>query len=128
MLTVRSLRAALVLILVGSVAAAAQKKPAGAERLSAVPPIESPGQDIQGMRPESVGAVARFSLSLDTTSNLRSRSNAARRLQIALPDGKAVTCLLRPVSRPDTMVVFAGSTVGGAPGGRGNLGLHGRHG
>ena len=125
MLTVRSLRAALVLILAGSVAAAAQKKPAGTMSLSAVPPIESPGQDIQGMRPESVGAVARFSLSLDTASNLRSRSNAARRLQIALPDGKAVTCLLRPVSRPDTMVVFAGSTVGGEPGDRCNLVLHG---
>jgi len=126
MLTVRSLRAALILLLVGSIGAAAQKKPAGTMSLSAAAPTESPGQDILGMRPESVGAVARFSLSLDAASSLRSRSNAPRRLQIALPDGKAVTCLVRPVSRPETMVVLAGTTVGGEPGDRCNLVLHDR--
>jgi hypothetical protein len=60
-----------------------------------------------------VGAVARFSLSPGTTGNLRSRSSAPRRLQIALPDGKSVTCLLRPASRPGTMVVLGGTPVGG---------------
>src|SRR6266545_832059 len=100
------------LILAGGVIEAdAQKQPATMSLFGGSLPANS--SEIRGMRPESVGAVARFSLSLGTTSNLRSRSNAARRLQIALPGGNSVTCLLRPVSRPNAMVVLAGTPVGG---------------
>jgi len=53
MLTVRSLRAALVLLLAGSIGAVAQKKTVGTMSLSAVAPSESPGQDIQGCGPKA---------------------------------------------------------------------------
>jgi len=64
-------------MLVGGVGhAAAQKKaPATMSLFGGAPaqslPGEAPGA-ILGMRPETVGATARFSLSLDTASNLRS--------------------------------------------------------
>jgi hypothetical protein len=104
---------ALALFVAGSVTeAAAQKQPPATMSLFGAAARES-SAEIAGMRPDSVGAVARFSLSLGTTTNLRSRSNAPRRLEIALPGGSSVTCLLRPVSRSDTMVVLAGAPVGG---------------
>jgi hypothetical protein len=99
------------ILALGVIDAGAQKQPPTMSLFGGALPASS--SDIRGMRPDSVGAVARFSLSVGTTSNLRSRSNAPRRLQIALPDGKSVTCLLRPASRPGTMVVLGGTPVGG---------------
>lgn len=113
-------------MLVGGVgyAAAQRKAPATMSLFGGAPaqaqPREASGT-VLGMRPETVGATARFSLSLDAASNLRSRTASPRRLQIALPDGKSVTCLLRPVARPQNMVVLTGAPVGGGEGERCSL-------
>src|SRR4051812_10195487 len=104
---------ALALILSGSAtqAAAQTQPPATMSLFGAAARGES--AEIAGMRPESVGAAARFSLALGPADNLRSRSNAPRRLEIALPGGNTVTCLLRPVSRAEPLVLLAGAPVGG---------------
>jgi hypothetical protein len=104
---------ALALILSGSAThAAAQTQPPATMSLFGAA-ARGDSVEIAGMRPESVGAVARFSLALGTADNLRSRSNAPRRLEIALPGGNTVTCLLRPVSRAEPRVLLAGAPVGG---------------
>src|SRR5215470_8483078 len=77
--------------------------------------------DTLGMRPGTAGAIARFQLSLASTNNLSSSAAAPRRLEVTLPDGRSVTCLLRPVRRPRAMVVLGGTTVGGGEGDRCNL-------
>ncbi len=119
---VHSLQLALALLLVGGCTeAAAQRKSPRTMSLFGATPAATRGNDVQGMRPETVGAVARFSLALGTTSNLRARSGATRRLQIALPNGNSVTCLLSPVSRRQNMVVLAGAPAGGRDDERCNL-------
>ena len=65
------------------------------------------------MRPGTVGAVARVPLSLASINNLQSGGASPRQVEITLPDGKSITCLLRPVARPQNLVVLAGTTVGG---------------
>src|SRR5215475_6336623 len=114
---VRGLQVALALLVAGgaSEAAAQQKKspapkqlfgPATGGALSS----ESLG-GILGMRPGTVGAVARVPLSLASISSLQSAAASPRQLEIALPDGKSVTCLLRPLARPQNLLVLAGTTV-----------------
>jgi peptidyl-Asp metalloendopeptidase len=101
---------ALALILAGSASEAlAQQAPMSLFGA----PARGDSAEITGMRPESVGAVARFSLSLGTANSLRSTSDAPRRLEIALPGGNSVTCLVSPVARPGPRVVLAGEPVGG---------------
>src|SRR5262245_10358884 len=114
------------LLLSGSISdAAAQKRPPTTMSLFGRAPLQSSGGEILGMRPGSVGAVVRFSLATSTASNLRAPSDAPRRLQIALPGGQSVTCLLRPVSRRQSMVVLAGTPADGRQGDRCDLVIDG---
>jgi hypothetical protein len=134
MLRVRGLPVALALVIAGGATEAtaqkseptAQKKSPGTMQLfgaaprGAVTPGAVSGETL-GMRPGTAGAIARVQLSLAGTSSLQTRAASPRRLEIALPDGKSVTCLLRPVARPQAMTVFAGTAVGGGEGARCNL-------
>jgi hypothetical protein len=74
-----------------------------------------------GMRPETVGAVAYFPLSLDAARSLRAANSTPRRLEITLPGGKSVTCTFSTETRPDGLMVLTGSTIGDAGGGRCDL-------
>ena len=76
---------------------------------------------IQGMRPETVGAVACFSLSTEAANSLRSRANTLQRMEIALPGGGSVTCTFRSEARPGGLLLLTGTPVGGGPGERCNL-------
>jgi len=84
-------------------------------------PVDSSNREIQGMRPETVGAVAYFSLSVDAANNLRSRANTPQRMEIALPGGGSVTCTFRSEARPGGLLLLTGTPVGGGPGERCNL-------
>jgi hypothetical protein len=131
MLRVHGLQVALALIVAGSAteATAQQKKSPPTTRLFNAPSGEAPGNEslgaglgeTLGMRPGTVGAVVRVPLSLSATSSLRAPANAPRRLEVALPGGRSVNCLLRPVARPRNMVVLAGAPVGGSESERCNL-------
>jgi len=83
--------------------------------------IEPPQGEIRGMRPETVGEVAYFSLAVDAPSKLRSLTSAAQQVEIALPGGNSVTCMLRSQTRPGGMLLLTGAPEGGAPGERCNL-------
>jgi len=84
-------------------------------------PIDPPQAEIRGMRPETVGEVAYFSLSVDAQSKLRSLTSAAQQVEIALPGGNSVTCMLRSQASPGGMLLLTGAPEGGAPGERCNL-------
>src|SRR5262250_2973973 len=120
---VRGLQVALALVVAGgpNEAAAQQKKSPAPKQLFGAPSGVAPSSESLGMRPGTVGAVARVPLSLASISNLQSAVASPRQLEITLPDGKSVTCLLQPVSRPPSMVVLAGTTMGGGEGERCNL-------
>ena len=83
--------------------------------------IEPPQGEIRGMRPETVGEVAYFSLAVDAPSKLRSLTSAAQQVEIALPGGNSVTCMLRSQARPGGLLLLTGAPEGGAPGERCNL-------
>src|SRR5262249_17995492 len=134
MLRVRGLQVALALVVAGGATEATaqksepttQKKSPGTMQLFGAAPRGAAtagaiSGETLGMRPGTAGAIARVQLSLAGTSSLQSRAAAPRRLEIALPDGKSVTCLLRPVARPPAMMVFAGTAEGGGEGARCNL-------
>lgn len=84
-------------------------------------PVEAPKAEILGMRPETVGAVAYFSLSVDAANSLRGLSDGTQRMEIALPGGGSVTCMFRSERRPGGMLLLTGTPVNGAPGERCNL-------
>jgi hypothetical protein len=84
-------------------------------------PAEAPKGEIKGMRPETVGAVAYFPLSVDAANSLRSRSSTPLQMQITLPGGGSVTCMLRSEARPNGMVLLTGGPVGGNSGERCSL-------
>jgi len=129
MLRVHGLQVALALIVVGTAteAIAQQKKSPPTMRLFNRAPgatSEGLGESLRatlGMRPETVGAVVRVPLSLATTNNLSAPANEPRRLEVALPGGRSVTCLLRPTARRQNMVVLAGEPVAGGEAERCNL-------
>src|SRR5262245_37411291 len=83
--------------------------------------IEPPQGEIRGMRPETVGEVAYFSLAVDAPNKLRGLTSAAQQVEIALPGGNSVTCMLRSQARSDGMLLLTGAPEGGAPGERCNL-------
>src|SRR5262245_35228375 len=129
MLRIRGLQVALALVVAADATEAAaqknepttqKKSPAMMQLFGAAPRGAVSGETL-GMRPGTAGAIARVQLSLAGTTSLQSRAASPRRLEITLPDGKSVTCLLRPVARPQTMTVFAGTAVGGGEGARCNL-------
>ena len=131
MLKVRGLQVALALMVAGAATQplAQQKKPPDPKLPKQLPKQQLFGaasggaisDEALGMRSGTVGAVARVPLSPASISNLQSTTASPRPLEIALPDGKSVTCLLRPVSRPLGMVVLGGTTMGGGEGERCNL-------
>src|SRR5262249_47102870 len=112
--TLRSFSLALVMI-AGAGAAFAEGRPSVTMSLFGTGPAQAPKGEIKGMRPEAVVAVAYFPLSVDAANSLRSRS-APQQLQITLPGGGSVTCMLRAEMRPNGMVLLTGEPVGGEPG------------
>src|SRR5689334_18144836 len=105
----KRVRLSVLLLLIGGVGGAAAQPPPS---LFGPAPAAAPGGDILGMRSETVGAVGRFSLALETVNSLAGPSNATRRLQIALPGGQSVTCELRSEARAG-MMLLSGNPVGG---------------
>src|SRR5215813_6343285 len=121
---VHGLQVVLALIVVGGVteATAQQKKSPPTTRLFNGPSAQAPSSgnpsndsiaETLGMRPGTVGAVVRVPLSLAATTSLTAQNNEPRRLEVALPGGRSVTCVLRPVARPRNMVVLGGAPVNG---------------
>jgi len=96
----------------GVSAALAQGRPTVTMSLFGAAPAQAPKGAIKGMRPETVGAVAYFPLSVDAANSLRGR-NTPQQLQIALPGGGSVTCMFRSETRPNGMVLLTGAPVGG---------------
>jgi hypothetical protein len=117
---IRSLQILLLLTTAGGVSEAmAQGK--STMSLFGAAAVEAPQGEIRGMRPETVGEVAYFTLAADAQSKLRGLTGAAHQVEIALPGGNAVTCMLRSQARPDGMLLLTGAPEGGAPGERCNL-------
>src|SRR5262245_3286152 len=128
MLRVHGLPVALALIVAGGAteATAQQKKSPPTTRLFNGPSGQAPSSDTTigetlGMRPGTVGAVVRVPLSLAATSSLTAQNNEPRRLEVALPGGRSVTCEVRPVARRQSMVVLSGAPVAGGEVERCNL-------
>jgi len=121
--TTQSLQILLVLMTAGGISQAlAQGRPPVTMSLFAAVPIDAPRGEIRGMRPETVGAVAYFSLSVDASSGLVGRSsNAPQRMQIALPGGGSVTCTFQSETRPGGAMLLTGTPENGNPGERCNL-------
>jgi hypothetical protein len=85
-------------------------------KLFAPAPVQGPADANFGMRPETIGAVAYFSLSTDIQRSLRGQSSTPDRMQIGLPDGKSVTCMLSAEPRKGGLVVLTGTVIGDATG------------
>src|ERR1700752_1051157 len=119
MFRVHGLQVALALIMAGGAteAAAQQKKSPPPTRLFNAPSGQTPSSDnigeTLGMRPGTVGAVVRVPLSVAATSSLTAQNKKPRRLEVAWPAGRSVTCEGRPVARRQSMVVLAGAPVAG---------------
>ena len=114
--TFRTLQISLALVMAAGVGAAfAQGRPTVTMSLFGAAPAQAPKGAIKGMRPETVGAVAYFPLSVDAANSLRGR-NTPQQLQIALPGGGSVTCTFRSETRPNGMVLLTGAPVGGQGG------------
>jgi hypothetical protein len=85
-------------------------------------PVDAPKGEIRGMRPETIGEVAYFSLSVDAPNKLRGlTSSQQQQVEIALPGGGSVTCTLRSERRPNGVLLLTGSPDGGDPQERCNL-------
>jgi hypothetical protein len=117
----------LVLAAVSSVSAAmaqgrSQERSTVAMSLFGAAPIDAPKGEIRGMRPETIGEVAYFTLSVDAPNKLRGlTSSQQQQVEIALPGGSSVTCTLRSERRPNGVVLLTGAPDGGAPEERCNL-------
>jgi hypothetical protein len=117
-----SLQILLVMITAGGISQAmAQGRPSVTMSLFGAAPTATPKGEIKGMRPETVGRVAYFSLSDDASSGLMAHSSTTRRMQIALPGGGSVTCAFRTERRPGGMLLLTGTPEGGGPGESCNL-------
>jgi hypothetical protein len=123
----KSLQILLVLTAASGVSAAmaqgrSQERSAMAMSLFGAAPIDSPKGEIRGMRPETIGEVAYFSLSVDAPNKLRGlTSSSQQQVEIALPGGGSVTCTLRSERRPNGVLLLTGAPDGGAPEERCNL-------
>ena len=61
------------------------------------------------MRPETIGDVAYFSLSVDAPNKLRGlTSSQQQQVEIALPGGGSVTCTLRSQAQPGGIMLLIG--------------------
>jgi hypothetical protein len=119
----KTLQILLVLTAAGGVSAAmAQGRSSAAMSLFGAAPIDAPSGEIRGMRPETIGEVAYFSLSVDAPNKLRGLvSSQQQQVEIALPGGGSVTCTLRSERRPNGVLLLTGAPDGGAPEERCNL-------
>lgn len=123
----KTLQVLLVLTTASSVSAAmaqgrSQERTAVAMSLFGAAPVDAPKGEIRGMRPETIGEVAYFSLSVDAPNKLRGlTSSQQQQVEIALPGGSSVTCTLRSERRPNGVVLLTGAPDGGAPEERCNL-------
>jgi hypothetical protein len=123
----KALQVLLVLTAASSVSAAmaqgrSQERTAVAMSLFGAAPVDAPKGEIRGMRPETIGEVAYFSLSVDAPNKLRGLTNSQQQqVEIALPGGSSVTCTLRSERRPNGVVLLTGAPDGGAPEERCNL-------
>lgn len=119
----KTLQILLVLTAAGGVSAAmAQGRSSAAMSLFGAAPIDAPRGEIRGMRPETIGEVAYFSLSVDAPNKLRGLvSSQQQQVEIALPGGGSVTCTLRSERRPNGVLLLTGAPDGGAPEERCNL-------
>jgi len=119
----KTLQILLVLTAASGVSAAmAQGRSAVAMSLFGAAPIDAPQGEIRGMRPETIGEVAYFSLSVDAPNKLRGlTSSSQQQVEIALPGGSSVTCTLRSERRPNGVLLLTGAPDGGAPEERCNL-------
>jgi hypothetical protein len=119
----KTLQILLVLTAAGGVSAAmAQGRSSAAMSLFGAAPIDAPSGEIRGMRPETIGEVAYFSLSVDAPNKLRGlMSSQQQQVEIALPGGGSVTCTLRSERRPNGVLLLTGAPDGGAPEERCNL-------
>lgn len=123
----KTLEILLVLAAVSGVSAAmaqgrSQERSAVAMSLFRAAPVDAPKGEIRGMRPETIGEVAYFSLSVDAPNKLRGlTSSSQQQVEIALPGGSSVTCTLRSEPRPNGVLLLTGAPDGGAPHERCNL-------
>jgi hypothetical protein len=99
-----------------------QERSVVAMSLFGAAPVDAPKGEIRGMRPETIGEVAYFSLSVDAPNKLRGlTSTQQQQVEIALPGGSSVTCTLRSERRPNGVLLLTGAPDGGAPEERCNL-------
>jgi hypothetical protein len=126
----KTLQILLVLTAASGVSAAmAQGRSQGSQERSVVAmslfgaaPIDAPRGEIRGMRPETIGEVAYFSLSVDAPNKLRGlMSSQQQQVEIALPGGGSVICTLRSERRPNGVLLLTGAPDGGTPEERCNL-------
>jgi hypothetical protein len=123
----KTLQILLVLTAVSGVSAAmaqgrSQERSTLAMSLFGAAPVDAPKGEIRGMRPETIGEVAYFSLSVDAPNKLRGlTSSSQQQVEIALPGGSSVTCTLRSEPRPNGVLLLTGAPDGGAPQERCNL-------
>ena len=123
----KTLEILLVLTAVSGVSAAmaqgrSQERSTLAMSLFGAAPVDAPKGEIRGMRPETIGEVAYFSLSVDAPNKLRGlTSSSQQQVEIALPGGGSVTCTLRSEPRPNGVLLLTGAPDGGAPQERCNL-------
>jgi hypothetical protein len=123
----KTLHVLLVLTAASSVSAAmaqgrSQERSTLAMSLFGAAPVDAPKGEIRGMRPETIGEVAYFSLSVDAPNKLRGlTSSQQQQVEIALPGGSSVTCTLRSERRPNGVVLLTGGPDGGTPEERCNL-------
>jgi hypothetical protein len=123
----KTLQILLVLTAASDVSAAmaqgrSQERSTVAMSLFGAAPIEAPKGEIRGMRPETIGEVAYFSLSVDAPNKLRGlMSSQQQQVEIALPGGSSVTCTLRSERRPNGVMLLTGAPDGGTPEERCNL-------
>ena len=123
----KTLQILLVLTAASGVSAAmaqgrSQERSTVAMSLFGAAPIDAPQGEIRGMRPETIGDVAYFSLSVDAPNKLRGlTSSQHQQVEIALPGGGSVTCTLRSERRPNGVLLLTGARDGGTPEERCNL-------
>jgi hypothetical protein len=123
----KTLEILLVLTAVSGVSAAmaqgrSQERSTLAMSLFGAAPVDAPKGEIRGMRPETIGEVAYFSLSVDAPNKLRGlTSSSQQQVEIALPGGSSVICTLRSEPRPNGVLLLTGAPDGGAPQERCNL-------
>ncbi len=123
----KTLQILLVLTAASGVSAAmaqgrSQERSTVAMSLFGAAPIDAPQGEIRGMRPETIGEVGYFSLSVDAPNKLRGLTNSQQQqVEIALPGGSSVTCTLHSERRPNGVLLLTGTPDGGAPEERCNL-------